>query len=76
MSMPSGSQPKPGPLARAFSGHVRMVMARDRVTAKELAAKAGISRSYLGKRLRDEVPFSLNDVEAISLALGLDLPKL
>jgi transcriptional regulator with XRE-family HTH domain len=76
MSMPSGSQPKPGPLARAFSGHVRMVMARDRVTAKELAAKAGVSRSYLGKRLRDEVSFTLNDVEAISLALGLDLPKL
>lgn len=76
MSMPSGSQPKPGTLARAFSGHVRMVMARDRVTAKTLADATGLSRSYLGKRLRDEVPFTLNDVEAISKALGLDLPKL
>lgn len=76
MSMPSGSQPKPGPLARAFSGHVRMVMARDRVTAQELAEKAGLSRSYLGKRLRDEVPFSINDLEAISLVLGLKLPEL
>ena len=76
MSMPSGSQPKPGPLARAFSGHVRMVMARDRVTAQELAEKTGLSRSYLGKRLRDEVSFTLNDVEAISSALGLKLPDL
>jgi len=30
----------------------------------------------LGKRLRDEVPFTLNDVESISRALGLDLPEL
>ena len=76
MSMPSGSQPKPGTLARAFSGHVRMVMARDRVTAQALAEAAGLSKSYLGKRLRDEVPFSLNDVEAISKALGMELPEL
>lgn len=76
MSMPSGSQPKPGPLARTFSGHVRMVMARDRVTAQDLAEKAGVSRSYLGKRLRDEVPFTLNDVEAISKVLGIKLPDL
>lgn len=76
MSMPSGSQPAPGQLARAFSAHVRMVMARDRVTAQALADAAGLSRSYLGKRLRDEVPFTLNDVEAISVALGLNLPKL
>jgi transcriptional regulator with XRE-family HTH domain len=53
-----------------------MVMARERVTAKDLAAVTGISRSYLGKRLRDEAPFSLNDVEAISKALGIDLPEL
>ncbi|HCF99576.1 MAG TPA: hypothetical protein DEV93_03430 [Chloroflexi bacterium] len=76
MPMPSGSQPTPGPLARAFSAHVRMVMARDRVTAQKLADACGLSRSYLSKRLRDEVPFTLNDVEAISQQLGLRLPKL
>lgn len=76
MSMPTGKQPVPGPLARAFSAHVRMVMARDRVTAQALAEAAGLSRSYLGKRLRDEVPFTLNDVESISAVLGIDLPKL
>jgi DNA-binding phage protein len=76
MIVPTGKQPEPGPLARAFSAHVRMVMARDRVTAQALAEAAGISRSYLGKRLRDEAPFSLNDVESISKALGIELPKL
>jgi len=76
MIMPSGKQPVPGPLARAFSAHVRVVMERDGVTASALSVAAGVSRNYLGKRLRDEVPFTLNDVEAISRALGLDLPVL
>lgn len=53
-----------------------MVMARDHVTMQTLADKAGISRTYLGKRLRDDMPFTLNDVEAISKALGMELPKL
>lgn len=53
-----------------------MVMARDGVTAQELAARTGISRSYIGKRLRDEAPMTLNDVEAISKALHIDLPDL
>jgi len=51
-------------------------MARDRVTTAALAEATGISRTYLGKRLRDEVPLTLNDVEAISKALGIELPKL
>jgi hypothetical protein len=53
-----------------------VAMSQQRVTAQALAGMTGISRSYLGKRLRDEVPFSLNDVQAISEALGLKLPEL
>ncbi len=76
MIMPSGKQPEPGPLARAFSAHVRTVMDRDGVTHAALAKAIGVSRNYVGKRLRDEVPFTLNDVEAISAALGIELPEL
>lgn len=76
MSMPSGTQPAPGPLARAFSERVRVEMARQRVTAQALADTTGLSRNYLGKRLRDEVPFTLNDVESISHALKMDLPEM
>jgi len=76
MPVPSGKQPAPSPFARAFSAHVRIVMARDHVTTVALAEMTGLSRTYLGKRLRDEVPLTLNDVEAISRALGIELPKL
>jgi transcriptional regulator with XRE-family HTH domain len=53
-----------------------MVMAREGVTTQALAEKLEVSRTYLGKRLRDEMAFTLTDVEAISNALGLELPKL
>jgi len=33
----------------------------------------GVSTSYISNRLRDKYPFTLNDVEAISRALKLDL---
>jgi hypothetical protein len=76
MPVPAGKQPSPSPLAREFSAHVRMVMGRDGVTTQGLALKLGISRTYLGKRLRDEVPFTLNDVECICDALGIEMPKI
>lgn len=76
MIMPSGTQPVAGQLSRAFSARVRMLMARDRVTAQALAEAAGLSRSYLGKRLRDESAFTLNDVESISRALKIEMPRL
>jgi transcriptional regulator with XRE-family HTH domain len=76
MSVPSGKQPVPGPLARAFSRRVRLEMTDQTITAQALAAMSGLSRSYLGKRLRDEAPFTLNDVEAICVALKIEPPQL
>lgn len=73
MPMPSGSQPAPGPLARAISAQVRILMAERNLTAKALAEKAGLSRSYLGKRLRDEASLTSNDIEAILDALDVDI---
>ncbi|MGK3957847.1 helix-turn-helix domain-containing protein [Arthrobacter sp. R4] len=75
MPVPTGKQPSPSPLARAFSSRVRIAMADQRVTAQALAKSVGVSRSYLGKRLRDEVSFTLNEVESISRILGLELPE-
>lgn len=76
MPVPSGRQPSPSPLAREVSAHIRAVMERDQVTMQALAKATGISRTYLSKRLRDEVPLTLNDVEVISQVLRIPLPKL
>lgn len=76
MPVPSGKEPPPSALARAFSSRVRIAMADQRVTAQALAKLTGVSRSYVGTRLRDEASFTLTDVEAISKALGLQLPEL
>lgn len=72
MGMPTGRQPESGPLARAISAEVRAVMARHRVSAVLLAERSGLSRSYLGKRLRDEVPLTFNDIEAVCHAMRED----
>jgi transcriptional regulator with XRE-family HTH domain len=48
-------------------------MADRRITARDLAAKAGLSRNYLGKRLRDEASLTSNDIEAICKALDIDI---
>lgn len=73
MNMPSGKQPASGPFARAVSAEVRAVLARQRITHAQLATHAGMSRGYLGKRLRDETALTLNDVEAICEAFSEDL---
>jgi transcriptional regulator with XRE-family HTH domain len=48
-------------------------MAERRMTAQALAEASGLSRSYLGKRLRDESTFTVNDIEAICDALEFEL---
>ena len=72
MSMASGKQPESGPLARAFAAEVRAALARRRITVKKLALDTGLSPNYMGKRLRDEAPFTLNDVEVICEKLDAD----
>lgn len=73
MNMPRGSQPVSGAFAVAVSEEIRVAMARHRFTAKGLAIAAGLSPSYVTKRLRNEASFTLNDVEAICAAMGEDL---
>jgi len=51
-------------------------MARKRISGNQLSKDIGKSQNYLAKRLRDEVPFDLNDLDLIAGKLGLDLPAL
>jgi len=73
MSMPTGKQQESGAFARALSAQVRATLARKRITAKQMAEDCGMSPNYLGKRLRDEASFTLNDIESICDALDEDL---
>ncbi|SDW34419.1 Cro/C1-type HTH DNA-binding domain-containing protein [Arthrobacter sp. cf158] len=73
MSMPTGKQPEAGPFARAVSAEFRAVMARKQVSGPQLAKASKISQSYLSRRLRNEVAFTANDIEAICKALEVSL---
>lgn len=76
MVMPSGKQPESGPFARAITDQILMSMARHRISGSQLAARTSRSQSYISKRLRNEVPFTANDIEDICKVLGEDLLKI
>jgi transcriptional regulator with XRE-family HTH domain len=69
-------QPESGALARAVSAEVRAAMGRHRVSGMQLAGLTGMSQNYIAKRLRDEAPFTVNDIENISNALSEDVAQL
>lgn len=74
--VPSGTEPQPGPFARAVSDEIRLAMTRHRKSGAQVAVMIGRSPSYMSKRLRNEASLTANDVEAICSALGEDLLEL
>jgi len=58
-------------LGRAVSAHIRAQLGAQRISGKTLAARIGLSQNYVATRLRDEKPFTLDDVDAIVTALDL-----
>jgi len=73
MPMASGRQGPSGRFARAVSAEVRASMARQQIKAQELARRVDLSPNYISKRVRDVLPFTMNDIEAVCEALGEDL---
>lgn len=47
-------------------------MGRHRISGNQLAALTGVSQNYIASRLRDESPFTVNDIENICKALNED----
>lgn len=65
------------PLARAVSAEIRSEMAVQRVTGRALAGAAEYaSHNYVAERLRDEKPFTLDDVDRLCRALDVDSAEL
>lgn len=58
--------------ARAIAAEVRAMSAASRISGKQLAMAIGLSQNYLAKRLRDEAPLTLDDIDAIGQ--WFDLP--
>ena len=53
------------------AAEIRAEIARQRVSHAALAAKLGVSRPYLSRRLSGETPLSVADVARIADALGV-----
>jgi|SRR5690625_1240797 len=56
--------------AQAVAAEVRAELAAQRISGSELAKRVGLSQNYIATRLRDEKPFTLDDIEMIRSALG------
>lgn len=75
--MPKSRAMKPaGSHAQAFSEAIRLHMSQSGVSGMALAAQISRSQNYVASRLRDEKPFTVDDVEAIAAALEIPLMEL
>ncbi len=64
-------QQRSAPLRVRMAEEVRALMARRRLSGVALAALINRSQSYVSRRLTGEVPFDMDDLEAIAAALGV-----
>lgn len=58
------------------AGEVRAVLARRRITGRDLAAKLHVSRSWVSYRLTGTTEIGLNDLERIARALDVEVAAL
>ena len=72
-NMPAGKMQQSREVAAAVADEVRATLARQNMLMRDLSQKSGISPGYLGKRLRNEAPFNLNDVQAICQVFERDV---
>jgi len=72
-TMPQGKMQESRELARAVADEVRATLARQNMLMRDLSGQSGISPGYLGKRLRNEAPLNLNDLQAICEVFDKDV---
>jgi len=54
------------------AAETRAALARDGRSAMQLATDTGISKSSLSKKMRGQVPFYVEEIVDIAVALGID----
>jgi transcriptional regulator with XRE-family HTH domain len=60
-------------LAQAVAAEIRATLARQNMLIRDLAERSKISPAYLGKRLRNDAPLNLNDLQAICEVFDKDV---
>jgi transcriptional regulator with XRE-family HTH domain len=58
-------------LANTVAANVRAELARRRMTARRLAVDIGVTPEWLSRRMRADVPLSVDDLDRIASALDL-----
>lgn len=65
-----------GRLRERTAEEIRVLLARRRISAAELARRTGMKQSTLARRMTGEIAFDLDDLEAISQALDVPVSAL
>ena len=58
-------------LPEAVAAEIRAELARRRLSARRAAARLGWTQAYLSRRLNGDVPFDVEDIEALAELLGV-----
>lgn len=58
------------------AGEVRAILARNRLTARDLAERMGVKRMWVQYRLAETTPMQLDDLQRIAAALGVEVAAL
>lgn len=62
--------------SQQVAGEVRALLARRRISGKQLAAHLGISQFAVSRRLRGETPFSIDELSCAAEFLGVPVEQL
>lgn len=65
-----------GWLRHRTAEEIRVLLARRRMSAAELARRTGIKQSTMARRMTGETAFDLDDLESIATALEVDVTEL
>ena len=68
--------PPRGRLREHAAEEIRVILARKRMSAAELARRTGIKQSTMARRMTGETAFDLDDLEVIADVLGVDVADL
>lgn len=71
-NVPSGSKPPPGRLSRSVSRVLSDTAEGQGVTDTALAKSVGISRSQVSKYMRGDLSPTIDEIERMCKALGID----